>query len=497
MEPHTLSSRVEHLVRSGDWQAAVALIEERWHQVSGKEPSEMLLALHHLPAAALLARPDLAVMAPQIAVGSADEDDAGAAGSRRAESSAALLARLGRLTRRSQHARDAGKTVTAARLAQDARNALAEHGPKTVLGLELPLAALIVEWGSSLEAGGFTNAATEYERAYKIAHAYGAAAVARRAASNAAWLHAEIGDTATARSWVTRARSHSGDSPNAVADLADAVLHIDANDHATAGDLLVRAEIAGVGEHWAAALWVRSLLAHDVEAAAITENKIEHRIHKHPWLLSDPGFDGRLTRAARARALILRGRIDPETDAYAVLSYSDHVVAAALSYIQGDAHRALTHAGPVTEEALEPRLQSNALLVEAAAALALRRRKTAVTSFQRAEAIIQHHGLHANYQTISHADLDQLIALADADTENTLRVHPVRRDLPTLSRRENDVLAMLATDLSMDEIAERLFISKNTLKTTTRRLYRRLGVNTRADAVHHAHSDPRSRSADV
>ena len=192
---------------------------------------------------------------------------------------------------------------------------------------------------------------------------------------------------------------------------------------------------------------------------------------------------------------MIRGRIDPKIHTYADLTYADHVVAAALSYIQGDNQRALDHAEPVTEDALEPCLQSNALLVHAAAALALRRKKTAATSFQRAEAIIQHYGLHANYQTISHADLDQLIALTGADTENTLRIHPVRRDLPTLTRRENDVLTMLATDLSINQIAERLFITKNTVKTITKNLYRRLSVNTRADAVHHAQNDPRLKGS--
>ncbi|OSP07319.1 hypothetical protein, partial [Microbacterium sp. LEMMJ01] len=144
---------------------------------------------------------------------------------------------------------------------------------------------------------------------------------------------------------------------------------------------------------------------------------------------------------------MIRGRIDPKIHTYADLTYADHVVAAALSYIQGDNQRALDHAEPVTEDALEPRLQSNALLVHAAAALALRRKKTAATSFQRAEAIIQHYGLHANYQTISHADLDHLIALNGADTENILRIYPVRLDLLNLPCCETDLLTKLFTDL--------------------------------------------------
>jgi LuxR family maltose regulon positive regulatory protein len=48
---------------------------------------------------------------------------------------------------------------------------------------------------------------------------------------------------------------------------------------------------------------------------------------------------------------------------------------------------------------------------------------------------------------------------------------------------ERRVLELLPTALSVAEIADRLFISRNTTKTHVRNLYRRLGVQTRADAV--------------
>jgi len=45
------------------------------------------------------------------------------------------------------------------------------------------------------------------------------------------------------------------------------------------------------------------------------------------------------------------------------------------------------------------------------------------------------------------------------------------------------VLRLLATDLTIREIGERLFLSPNTIRTHIRALYRKLGANTRADAV--------------
>jgi LuxR family maltose regulon positive regulatory protein len=59
----------------------------------------------------------------------------------------------------------------------------------------------------------------------------------------------------------------------------------------------------------------------------------------------------------------------------------------------------------------------------------------------------------------------------------------------TLSERELEVLRLLATPLSGPEIARRLFVSINTLRTHTKRIFTKLDVNTRAAAV--------SRAADL
>lgn len=53
-----------------------------------------------------------------------------------------------------------------------------------------------------------------------------------------------------------------------------------------------------------------------------------------------------------------------------------------------------------------------------------------------------------------------------------------------LSDREREILAYLRTSLTVAEIAERLFISVNTVKTHQRSLYRKLGVTTRREAIH-------------
>jgi LuxR family transcriptional regulator, maltose regulon positive regulatory protein len=56
----------------------------------------------------------------------------------------------------------------------------------------------------------------------------------------------------------------------------------------------------------------------------------------------------------------------------------------------------------------------------------------------------------------------------------------------TLSDRELEVLRLLATPLSGPEIARQLFVSINTLRTHTKRIFTKLDVNTRAAAVSRA-----------
>jgi DNA-binding NarL/FixJ family response regulator len=52
-----------------------------------------------------------------------------------------------------------------------------------------------------------------------------------------------------------------------------------------------------------------------------------------------------------------------------------------------------------------------------------------------------------------------------------------------LSRRELDVLELMATGLSNQEIAGRLFVSLNTIKTHTQNLFEKLDVNRRTQAI--------------
>ena len=63
---------------------------------------------------------------------------------------------------------------------------------------------------------------------------------------------------------------------------------------------------------------------------------------------------------------------------------------------------------------------------------------------------------------------------------------PAARADEALSERELEVLRLLATDLTGPEIAARLFVSVNTLRTHTKHIFTKLDVNTRRAAVRRA-----------
>ncbi|OJV81317.1 MAG: helix-turn-helix transcriptional regulator [Cellulomonas sp. 73-92] len=52
-----------------------------------------------------------------------------------------------------------------------------------------------------------------------------------------------------------------------------------------------------------------------------------------------------------------------------------------------------------------------------------------------------------------------------------------------LTRREKVVLAELGEDVTLEEIATRLFVTRNTVKSQVRSVYRKIGASTRAEAV--------------
>jgi LuxR family maltose regulon positive regulatory protein len=86
-------------------------------------------------------------------------------------------------------------------------------------------------------------------------------------------------------------------------------------------------------------------------------------------------------------------------------------------------------------------------------------------------------------QGIAPSYVRRLLAAVDKTQETA----PIQRGLiEPLSERELDVLRLLATDLDGPDIARELVVSLNTVRTHTKNIYAKLGVNNRRAAVRRA-----------
>jgi ATP/maltotriose-dependent transcriptional regulator MalT len=72
--------------------------------------------------------------------------------------------------------------------------------------------------------------------------------------------------------------------------------------------------------------------------------------------------------------------------------------------------------------------------------------------------------------------------VADAAEEVFVRDERKREDL-RITRRELEILELIAQGLSNREIAEKLFVSESTVKTHSRRVFEKLGARRRTQAV--------------
>lgn len=64
-----------------------------------------------------------------------------------------------------------------------------------------------------------------------------------------------------------------------------------------------------------------------------------------------------------------------------------------------------------------------------------------------------------------------------------LREIPTQRTAEPLTRRERVILSNLDEDVTLEQIATRLFVTRNTVKSQVRSVYRKLGVSSRSEAV--------------
>lgn len=329
---------------------------------------------------------------------------------------------------------------------------------------------------------------------------------ARDAALKTALLSAVTGDLDDARVSLSNSERWPNELPYAwrfmqrSLRIAEHILAVDAYD-ATALDALAETlpSTADVEEMWPFLLWTRvrqALMEGAPERGlALVEETPEHHRQTagsellHAGMLRMLQVETRLAlgHAGPARLVAQRG--------LATRTFG-RTTEARLALLTGDPETARHIAASTALDLTSAtRVRTESTLIQAAAELALGLEKDAAQTAGRAARAISGTGLTATVLAVPGPTLLSLASLSPTAAKlQQLRerldchdIYPESVDVVRLSEREGVVLRGLADGILVEDLAQSLFVSPNTIKTQMRSLYAKLGVTSRKDAVRKAH----------
>ena len=80
-------------------------------------------------------------------------------------------------------------------------------------------------------------------------------------------------------------------------------------------------------------------------------------------------------------------------------------------------------------------------------------------------------------------EIEVAVPITVAVSTEPFAVDGARRDALGVTKRELEILGLMADGLSNKEIADRIFVSENTVKTHSSRLFEKLGARRRTQAI--------------
>ena len=294
-----------------------------------------------------------------------------------------------------------------------------------------------------------------------------------------------------------------------------ASLQRELNDLAAARSELTRSR--ELGEHAglpASAYRWRVAMAQVCEAEGDVDAAIKHLDEAEQVYDGDFSPNVRPVPALRARTWIRQGRLDEAaswaaqrglsvTDEVSYLREFEHVTLARLLVAERD-EQALDLLGRLLRAAEVGKRSGSMIEIRVVEALAHQSRgdmTSALASLDAAIGLAEPEGYvrtfldegapmtallaAAAFRGGASAYLRRLVAASGVPSERpaTAPTHPM---VEALSSRERDVLRLLATELNGPEIARELVVSLNTVRTHTKNLYMKLGVNSRQAALRRA-----------
>jgi LuxR family maltose regulon positive regulatory protein len=219
---------------------------------------------------------------------------------------------------------------------------------------------------------------------------------------------------------------------------------------------------------------------HAAEARWIVERHVEQIAlpKSRTWALATLSFcaaeegDAAAAEARGREAVTWAEAMGGQTALVCSIAYQALASALSAHGDQEEAAGTIEHAHRVTRTLSGSLHHALTLMIRAKIRLAQRSRSYARADAAEARSIVNR---YPDVAALS-ASLGTVEAAAERGGQETLS-----GSAPTPA--ETRVLELLPTALSLAEIADRLYVSRNTTKSHARNLYRRLGVQTRSDAV--------------
>jgi LuxR family maltose regulon positive regulatory protein len=310
-------------------------------------------------------------------------------------------------------------------------------------------------------------------------------------------VQATVGSITSARETLAEAARHPRRSSPFYAvweRTADALSAIERGEFDAAVGLLDSLDHAvDDGEYWPVDVVVRAMGEAGAGRAPDALRRIE--------AVLDADSPPRQAAAARDLVVVLRAilsaAVRPAGEAALVLrhvSRTGALSALAESVVAlrgGDPVRALGLAGQASGEPSVPRVRAAALLVRAASCLALGQEEAVARAARDALGILETESLSTPWVLLTADERVAITALVEGQASDVTRerlarmpvLFHVRAHVERLTERERAVLARLVAGDTIPQVAEASGVSSNTIKTQRARIYRKLGVDNRADAA--------------
>lgn len=506
------------------WDLLVQIIEQNWNETLSSARAPEILA--ELPAEALESQASLRifrdVLTSQPSLGTGTFPDIsesehwqggaeppavnrqlirGAAGSGAAQPLARFLdARAGQAVL----LRFQGNTSASGRLVESMHQAVAAataHEIDTVIRF---LPALYLQWGlTELFNDDALTAASSLHRAYELASQQNLRMLMRNSAGALALIFALNGDSLNCEEWLAREGEVEMQKSAAVGPaascgpLARALRFVDRWELDEARGALAKCpEPTGRDEFWAFAAYVRALLGlaegfAREELQQLTAAKIAHPSRSGPGSIADV-----LIRSVTADLLMAQSKAS-----HAAAQLRDgprghellKAPRARLELLRSNPAAALRELAGGSNNDGFGRTYGEQRLLSAVAQLRLGHSSAASAIFAMFVEYSDVSGVRFPFRLLDSADLRALWEGAGVQADwleqfaDAAPVFPAYASVVTLSEREHIVLAHLAEGMSLQQIADFLVVSPNTVKSQTRSVYRKLGVSSRDEAVTMAH----------